>query len=154
MPRRKVADEVYCRSCGEPIKRRAEICPECGVRNSRYDSGSHSGGGADSPMENTASETTVSDRWYMGVLLAAIGWSLALIIPLAGESIDVFLGLVLMVAWVVMPVSANFDMRFIRVNSEWTPNSTVWTIAMILPYINVGAALVYLYRRYETVGIP
>lgn len=105
-------------------------------------------------MENTASEATVSDRWYMGVLLAAIGWSLALIIPLAGESIDVFLGLVLMVAWVVMPVSANFDMRFIRVNSEWTPNSTVWTIAMILPYINVGAALVYLYRRYETVGIP
>lgn len=25
------ADEVYCTSCGEPIKEEAEICPECGV---------------------------------------------------------------------------------------------------------------------------
>jgi len=25
-------DEVYCTSCGEPIKEEAEICPECGVR--------------------------------------------------------------------------------------------------------------------------
>lgn len=29
----KGPDEIYCRSCGEVIKRRAEICPECGVRN-------------------------------------------------------------------------------------------------------------------------
>ena len=26
------ADEKFCFSCGEPIKRAAEICPECGVR--------------------------------------------------------------------------------------------------------------------------
>lgn len=26
------ADEVYCSSCGEVIKKDAEICPECGVR--------------------------------------------------------------------------------------------------------------------------
>ncbi|WP_313691434.1 zinc ribbon domain-containing protein [Halorarum halobium] len=25
-------DEVYCSSCGEPIKRDAEVCPHCGVR--------------------------------------------------------------------------------------------------------------------------
>jgi len=29
----KGPDEVYCRTCGEPIKKKAEICPECGVRN-------------------------------------------------------------------------------------------------------------------------
>lgn len=29
----KGPDEIYCRTCGEPIKRAAEICPECGVRN-------------------------------------------------------------------------------------------------------------------------
>ncbi|QHS16709.1 zinc ribbon domain-containing protein [haloarchaeon 3A1-DGR] len=27
------ADEVYCTSCGEAIKREAELCPNCGVRN-------------------------------------------------------------------------------------------------------------------------
>jgi TM2 domain-containing membrane protein YozV len=26
------ADEAYCSSCGEIIKKEAEICPECGVR--------------------------------------------------------------------------------------------------------------------------
>lgn len=29
----KSADEIYCRSCGEVIKKEAEICPNCGVRN-------------------------------------------------------------------------------------------------------------------------
>lgn len=28
-------DEVFCTSCGEIIKRKAEICPECGVRHER-----------------------------------------------------------------------------------------------------------------------
>jgi predicted RNA-binding Zn-ribbon protein involved in translation (DUF1610 family) len=27
-------DEKYCSSCGEVIKEKAEICPECGVRQS------------------------------------------------------------------------------------------------------------------------
>ncbi len=26
------ADEAYCTSCGEVIKEEAEVCPECGVR--------------------------------------------------------------------------------------------------------------------------
>jgi TM2 domain-containing membrane protein YozV len=28
----RVADEVYCSSCGALIKKAAEICPKCGVR--------------------------------------------------------------------------------------------------------------------------
>lgn len=30
--REKAPDEVYCRDCGSIIRERAEICPECGVR--------------------------------------------------------------------------------------------------------------------------
>lgn len=30
-------DEIYCNSCGEIIKEEAEICPECGVRQSSQD---------------------------------------------------------------------------------------------------------------------
>ena len=29
----KSPDEIYCSSCGKPIKKEAEICPHCGVRN-------------------------------------------------------------------------------------------------------------------------
>ena len=28
----KAADEKYCSTCGEIIKKQAELCPECGVR--------------------------------------------------------------------------------------------------------------------------
>lgn len=30
--RSKSADEIFCRSCGAVIKKEAEICPKCGVR--------------------------------------------------------------------------------------------------------------------------
>ena len=30
--REKAADEMFCSSCGEIIKKEAEICPKCGVR--------------------------------------------------------------------------------------------------------------------------
>jgi TM2 domain-containing membrane protein YozV len=40
------ADEQYCSSCGEIIKKEAEICPECGVRQS-------SGAGSDSDVDRT-----------------------------------------------------------------------------------------------------
>jgi hypothetical protein len=33
MSREKGYDEVFCASCGEPIKKQAELCPHCGVRN-------------------------------------------------------------------------------------------------------------------------
>jgi TM2 domain-containing membrane protein YozV len=32
-------DEAYCRNCGEIIDAKAEICPECGVRQRSSDSG-------------------------------------------------------------------------------------------------------------------
>lgn len=52
-------DEQYCRSCGAIIKREAEICPECGVRN-RPPPGRAGGG---SP-----------DRVTAGVLAILLGW--------------------------------------------------------------------------------
>ena len=30
--REKAADEIFCSSCGAVIKKEAEICPKCGVR--------------------------------------------------------------------------------------------------------------------------
>ena len=31
--RKKEADEMFCKSCGAIIKKEAEICPKCGVKN-------------------------------------------------------------------------------------------------------------------------
>jgi TM2 domain-containing membrane protein YozV len=53
------ADEQYCSSCGEIIKKEAEICPECGVRQK-----SPAGGG-------TASGS--KDRTTAGILALLLG---------------------------------------------------------------------------------
>ena len=36
--REKAADEAFCSSCGSIIKKEAEICPKCGVRQKRQGS--------------------------------------------------------------------------------------------------------------------
>jgi len=33
--REKAIDEMFCASCGAIIKKEAEICPKCGVRNNK-----------------------------------------------------------------------------------------------------------------------
>lgn len=36
---KKAGDEQFCSSCGEVIKKEAEVCPECGVRQQSSSSG-------------------------------------------------------------------------------------------------------------------
>jgi TM2 domain-containing membrane protein YozV len=36
--REKAADEAFCTSCGAIIKKDAEICPKCGVRQKKHSS--------------------------------------------------------------------------------------------------------------------
>lgn len=51
------ADEQYCSSCGSIIKKEAEICPECGVR------------------QKPAGEDYEKDRVTAGVLAILLGWA-------------------------------------------------------------------------------
>ncbi|WP_459809640.1 zinc ribbon domain-containing protein [Halopiger thermotolerans] len=53
-------DEQYCSSCGEIIKKKAEICPECGVRN-----------------ENTLSESSEPEKLST---MGATGYSIVSIV--------------------------------------------------------------------------
>lgn len=52
-PRQAKPDEVYCTSCGSPIKKEADICPECGVRQEQKD---------ESQTVDTTGESSLSDR--------------------------------------------------------------------------------------------
>lgn len=47
-------DEVYCIECGEIIRERAEICPECGVRQPNASGDQHSGGGPQRGQQSPA----------------------------------------------------------------------------------------------------
>lgn len=77
----KGPDEQFCSSCGEVIKKQAEICPECGVRQG---SGSNASGAG--PDRTTAGILAILlggigahkfylDRTGMGILYLVFCWT-------------------------------------------------------------------------------
>lgn len=53
------SDEVYCTSCGTPIKKEAEICPECGVSQKESEESSDNG---ESRGVARQTQKSISDR--------------------------------------------------------------------------------------------
>ncbi|MCX2818252.1 hypothetical protein EGH25_02655 [Haladaptatus sp. F3-133] len=79
----KQSDEVFCRSCGEPIKKEAEICPECGVRNTARETASRNGG-IDVEEALTTGFERVKAR--SGLLLVAVFFVIQLVSTVASQS--------------------------------------------------------------------
>lgn len=146
MGRQKGADEVFCTSCGAAIKKEAEICPECGVRNEN----------ATRPSRSTPTETTVSDSWWYGVGICVGLWVLVLLLPSDGisGSLDALVGLLTITAWIGLPLSAYFDGKYVSSHSDWQPNAALWVIGLLVPLVNIVLGAVYLYRRHEVLGEP
>lgn len=157
MPPSKGADEKYCSSCGSIIKKQAELCPECGVRNAP---GAASTTGS-SPLDSTVSPAdpesgaSVSGDWYIGVLAGLVLW--VVVFVAAGTTTegsgDAFIGLLVIIAWVVLPLSAYFDIQYVMSRSNWRPNEVLWIVGLLLWVVNIPLALVYLYRRNEALRV-
>lgn len=145
--RTKGPDEVFCESCGEAIKKDAEICPNCGVRNGSVggSGGSHGSGQYD---------TTVSDSWWVGVLAFTAVWVVVFAASSTGSNLGDAAGLATLAAWVGLPIAVNYDMKYVRANSGWDPEEVLWVIMALVPLVNVVAGAVYLYRRHEVLGTP
>lgn len=152
----KGTDEIYCRSCGETIKEKAEICPHCGVRNEK--AGSTSNKSTTSPPSTTHDPTqfttTVSGDWYYAIGGSVGLWIVALMFSSASSILGSIAGFSMLIAWAVMPVGMYFDKQYLRANSEWNPNALLWILAAIIPFISIIAGAVYLYRRHEVIGTP
>jgi len=155
----KAVDEVFCRSCGEAIKKEAEICPHCGVRNQ---AGTASSKQQNSSVQSTIQhdpsqyETTVSNNWWYGVLAGTGLWIFVLIFasfePTGGLS--ALLGFLALIAWGLMPVAIFFDAKYVRANSQWNPNSALYIVGSLIWVVNIITGAVYVYRRHESLGEP
>lgn len=153
--RKKGADEIFCRSCGEAIKQKAEICPHCGVRNNNTNSNIQKSTTRATTHDPSQYETTVADSWWYGVAGGTALWALVFVLAAgAGDSIGAFGGLLALVAWVGLPLAAYFDMQYVRANSKWNPNTIFWVIFLAIWLVNIVAGGVYLYRRREVLGEP
>jgi len=165
--RDKGPDEIFCRSCGEPVKEKAEICPHCGVRNEEGATSSTSGGSTSTSGGSRSTstkghdpsqyETTVSDRWYYAIGASLLLWIVALALSsmAANESVlSTTAGFLGLIAWVGMPIGIYFDGKYIRANSKWNPNTAIWLILSLIPLINIVVGAVFLYRRHEVFGTP
>ena len=157
MVRRKGPDEVFCRSCGEPIKRAAERCPNCGVPNEAATSAAASGSAPETaPLDLSGAETADSDHWYLAVV-AGIGLSVLGIVALSGDPTGLtedvggyaFLG-----GWFLLPLGIYYDTRFVSAHSRWKPSPGIWVLLALLWFVNVVVGAVYLYRRHQVLGVP
>ncbi|MXR41751.1 hypothetical protein GRX01_10435 [Halobaculum sp. WSA2] len=152
MSESKAADEAFCRSCGETIKRASELCPNCGVRNDEH---SPVGGGPTGGSHGlTQYETSVSDTWWYGVAAGTGIWLLLVIASATTSDLGAAGGLLVLIGWVGLPLSVYFDTRYVRASSEWDPNVAVWVVLTAVWFLNVPAGAAYLYRRHRVLGEP
>lgn len=158
MAREKAADEIFCRSCGVPIKMEAEICPNCGVRNQEAPTSTSSDtASAPSPSHDPSEyQTNVTGSWWYGVAIGTLVW--IGIFAVAGSGTvgedNLIMSFIVLIAWLGLPIAAYYDMDYIRANGNWNPNTVVWIVMFAIFLVNVVAGFVYLYRRHEVLGVP
>lgn len=152
MAREKGADEIFCRSCGEPIKKEAEVCPHCGVRNQTVNSNTPLRSVGSKTHDPSQYETTVSDSWWYGIAGGTILW--VLIFMLLSSLGGSFVGFLVLIAWIGLPLSAYFDMQYVRANGNWNPHTVVWVVGLSLWLVNIPVGIAYLYRRHDILGEP
>lgn len=139
-------DTTECSNCGTEIRINASVCHNCGEEN--VDRPGHSISVAHDPSQY---DTTVSDSWFYGV---AGGMGLWIIGFAVSQPVEALAGFVMLVAWITLPISAYFDMKYIRANSGWNPNTVIWVVGFAIPLLNIILGVSYLYRRHESIGTP
>jgi uncharacterized membrane protein len=164
MSRQKQHDEIYCRSCGEPIKKKAEICVNCGVSNDHGETKRSTQTQTDSfpnilsdllkkilqsnPQQHDPAEysTSVSDSWYYLIGASVVLWIAGFGIQDVGP-LGTIAGLLPIIAWVLMPLSIYYDRQWVQATTRWKPDKELWMLASVIPLVNIPAGIVYLRRR-------
>lgn len=176
MSRKKGPDEVYCRSCGDPIKKKAEICPSCGVANeydgsqrsnsqtqkkSRDRSTSNDGQNRNKRRSNKGRNrnTTASSSQHDPSIYSTTvtdkwyyGVAVSILLWILGFAMPEGSGLAgafFLLAWVLMPLSIYYDRQWVRATTQWNPKSKIWITLSVIPLVNIVAGGVYLFRRFN-----
>lgn len=94
--------------------------------------------------------------WWIGVVISCLLWVLPLYLLMfgaPGSIVGITIQFGWFVAWIVMPVAIYDDIKHIRGLSEWDPDWRPYVVVALIPIVAAVSGAVYLYRRYEFVGI-
>lgn len=179
MNRKKGPDEIFCRSCGVPIKEKAEICPNCGVANEYrelHHTGQHSqttnqwssrqtGGREAGQQQQPARDQSATPNRHPPPRSVEhdpssfttntsekwyYGVAVSVVLWVVGFGLpDAAGGAFFLMAWVLMPVSIYYDQKWLRATTRWNPQLPLWVILSVIPLVNIVAGAVYLVRRYN-----
>ena len=98
----------------------------------------------------------VSDNWYYGVvtgvLITGVGMGIGIPLTEIIPAMDSIFGFLMMIAWIVLPISMYYDIQYVRANSNWNPVTGLWLIGSILLVVNIVVGLIYLLRRRGQMG--
>jgi len=86
-----------------------------------------------------------SGRWQYGIVFGLVLWILVLV-GFQWLSDPVWWA-IFMLATVMLPVSTFFDTTYVQKRTSWSPNSLIWTVAMLPWLINIPLAIAYLFKR-------
>lgn len=147
----KASDEIFCRTCGVIIKKQAEICPHCGVRNI-----------ISAPSyiykhNPTLHTTSVSGNWYSGIIISTVLWIVSLVsvsfVP-EGSTASPLIGFVILLAWISLPLALYFDIQYVKGNNDkWNPDTTLWVLGGFIWLVNLIVVLIYIIRRKESMDL-
>ena len=129
----KAEDEMFCSSCGEVIKKAAEVCPRCGVRYKRA-----------APVQKKSGWMYFADAMkkyavFKGRARRAEYWWFTLFVALISSFIEIIIALLISV------LSDDIVSSGISEN-KWIHNLV--SLAFLLPTLAVG------WRRMHDVGKP
>lgn len=145
------ADEKFCRTCGELIKKEAEICPECGVRQDEAGKPSTAGEQTTQPAGGTTQASTTESTQEVDEPVGNIHYivGLGMLMGVAGIGMGTDGVVLLLLSFPITIASMWYDIKNVNrsVRSDWNPSAGMYIVLMLFFWYVVGP--VYLYNRWQ-----
>ena len=103
----------------------------------------------------TRTASNHSSIWRYGLIVGVLLWLPVAFLsgPGASGAVDRAATLVGFGLWAFIPLCGYLDIRHVRANSDWEPETLEWLFVFsIVLFVQALASLAYLYRRRTVLG--
>lgn len=155
MPNAPGPETVECQTCGSDIRKHASICHQCGTENELKPGRSKREEGVLDALPSVGilrpkSPQNVTGQWLYGVIITLLLWILVFGLTSANFE-NSFVGLLMIVAWIGLPLSIYYDSHYVYAKEDWTPTTGLWCLMAAVPLLNIPVGALYLLRRRENI---